>query len=164
MNRVKKRRQTERKTDYLARKKILAGGIGRVVIRKTNSYLIAEYVESKNAQDKIIYGTSSKSLLNYGWPENMKGSLKSLPAGYLTGYLVGKNIKGKQAIFDFGLIRNVPKSRLFAVVKGVIDAGVNAPVDKKSLPAEDRIKGKHMKKEIPFDKIKAAIEAGKGKK
>jgi len=164
MMKVKKRRQIERKTDYVARKKMLSGDMPRIIIRKTNKYIIVEYAESKNAQDKIVFGGSSKSLTKYGWPESMSGSLKSLAAGYLTGYLIGKKIKGKKVIFDFGLIRTVPRSRIFAAAKGVIDAGVNVSVGKDSLPTEVRIKGEHMKNKIPFDKIKAAIDADKGAK
>ena len=67
----------------------------RLVIRKTNRYILAQIVESEIAQDKTIIKVSSKDLLQKGWPEENKGSLKSLPASYLTGFLIGSLAKGK---------------------------------------------------------------------
>jgi len=51
-----KRRRKEHKTDYAKRIKLLKGGSPRVVFRKTNKYIISQYVKSKNAQDKIDEG------------------------------------------------------------------------------------------------------------
>ncbi|GAJ13133.1 unnamed protein product, partial [marine sediment metagenome] len=87
-----KRRRKEYKTDYSKRIKLLKSGAPRVVFRKTNRYLIAQYVISKEAQDKIEFGINSKHLMKYGWPKESKGSLKSISAAYLTGILVGKKI------------------------------------------------------------------------
>ena len=87
-----KRRRKEYKTDYKKRFGLLKSGVPRIVFRKTNKYVSAQYVTSKEAQDKVILGISSKNLIKYGWPEISKGSLKSITASYLTGYLVGKKI------------------------------------------------------------------------
>ena len=83
-----KRRRKEYKTDYKKRFALLKSGLPRIIFRKTNRYLIAQYVKSKEAQDAIVLGIDSKELLKYGWPE--KESIKSSPASYLTGYLFGK--------------------------------------------------------------------------
>ena len=91
-----KRRRQENKTDYGKRIKVLKGGIPRIVFRKTNKYVIIEYVTSKNAQDKVELGTTSKELLLQGWPKDWSGSLKSIPAAYLTGLLFGKKILAKK--------------------------------------------------------------------
>ena len=85
-----KRRRKEFKTDYKKRFALLKSGLPRVIFRKTNKYLIVQYVKSDNAQDKILLGIDSKVLLKYGWPK--EESIKSIPAAYLTGYLFGKKI------------------------------------------------------------------------
>lgn len=146
-----KRRRKENKTDYGIRLKLLKSEAPRIVFRKTNRYIIAEYVESKEAKDKVIFGLTSRVLLKYGWPEDMKGSLKSLPASYLLGFLIGKKIvKEKLAapILDIGMIRNVNKGRVFSFIKGIIDSGIEIKCRKDALPEEDRIKGKKLKRDF----------------
>ena len=106
---MKLKRQNEGKTDYKARIGMLKSRKGRIVFRKTNKYIIGQYVESREAKDNVVAGANSKELLNYGWPESAIGSLKSLPASYLTGFLLGKKLSDKEikeCIFDIGLIRN----------------------------------------------------------
>ena len=85
-------RRREGKTDYGKRIKLLSGGIPRIVFRRTNRYIIAQYVTSKEAKDTIEIGLTSKNLEKYGWPKEMEGSLKSITAAYLTGFLMGKKI------------------------------------------------------------------------
>ena len=70
--RTLKRRRKERKTDYGIRIKLLKGGFPRLVLRKSNRYLIAQYAVSKEARDNIVTGTTSKILLKHGWPEDME--------------------------------------------------------------------------------------------
>jgi len=158
-----KRRIRESKTDYSKRIKLLKGNTPRIVFRKTNKYVIAQYVTSREAQDKVEISVTSKKLMEYGWPENARGSLKSIPAAYLTGFLIGKNIvksKMKDAIIDFGMIRNVHKSRSYAFLKGLIDAGLKIKCEKDLFPDENRIRGKHMKKDFTeaFNQIKSKLE------
>jgi len=161
---VEKRRRREGKTDYHARIILLRSGKPRIVFRKTNRYVLGQYVKSKEAKDEVVVGADSKMLLGKGWPEKLSGSLKSAPACYLTGLLLGKMIlkqeKKAEGIFDLGLLRNSPKSRMYAFLKGVRDAGVEIKVDEKMFPDEDRIKGVHLKNDIPklFNKIQKSIE------
>src|SRR3989344_212547 len=71
------------------------------------------------------------------------GSLKSISAAYLTGFFLGEEglSKGvKEAIFDMGLNRNIHKSRIYAVLKGVIDSGIKVPHNEKALPDVESIK------------------------
>jgi len=153
-----KRRRREGKTDYKARLALLKSRKPRIVVRKTNRYLISQCVESKESRDRVIVGLTSKELIKYGW-ENI-GSLKSLPACYLTGILLGKRIKRKvkgEVILDTGLIRNVRKSRIYALLKGLVDSGVNVKSKEDIFPDEKRIKGEHLKNKIDFEKIKDKI-------
>lgn len=160
MKTIKKRRRIEGKTDYRARLVMLKSGKPRIIFRKTNRYIIGQLVSSKEAQDKILIGLDSRALENYGWPKS--GSIKSLPAAYLTGLLLGKKVIDKErkikAIFDLGLNRNSAKSREYAFLKGVIDAGVEIKCDAKVFPEDSRLAGKHLKKNIDFEKIKTKID------
>jgi large subunit ribosomal protein L18 len=158
-----KRRRKENKTDYGMRIKILKGEKPRLIFRKSNKYLITQYVKSNEAQDKIVFGMTSRSLIKYGWPENMKGSLKSIPAAYLMGLICGKKIKSEKLekpILDLGMTRNVNKNRFFSFIKGLIDSGLDIKCNKETLPEEDRIKGKNLKEDFSanFSKIKTKIE------
>ena len=153
------RRRAEGKTDYQNRMNLLKSGRTRVVFRKTGRYIIGQIIESKEAQDKILISMSSKDLIESGWPEKWAGSLKSMPASYLTGFLLGnKAIKAgqKDMILDLGLNRNVSKSRIYAFVKGLKDSGVSIPCKEEMLPSKERIEGMHMKKDIKsvMDKVK----------
>ncbi len=153
MKTVKKRRK-QNKTDYLGRLKLLKSGKPRVVFRKTNKYIITQYITSKQAQDKIVFGFTSKDLMKNGWTKE-SGSLKSIPASYLTGYLIGKQIikKGlKMPIVDFGMVRVLHKTKTYAFLKGLIDSGVEIKCEK-GFPDEEKIKGK-----VDIEKIKLEID------
>ncbi len=156
-----KRRRREYKTDYGKRFALLKSGTPRIVFRKTNKYLIAQYVISKEAQDKTIIGVNSKDLIKHGWPETAKGSLKSTTASYLIGYLIGKRIlekKLEKPIIDFGMARMLHKSKVYGFIKGLIDSGVEINCKEEAFPDESRIKGEHMKNKIPFEEIKSKIK------
>ncbi len=160
---VSKRRQRESKTDYMKRLNMLKSGNPRLIFRKTNRYIIAQYATSKEAQDKPEIGITSKKLKKYGWPDEFDGSLKSIPAAYLTGFLMGKEItkkKLKAPIADIGMIRTLSKNKVFAFLKGAIDSGVKINCPAEDFPEENRITGKHMKKDFSriFKEIKLKIE------
>lgn len=141
MKKISKRRRREGKTNYHKRLILLKSETPRLVVRKTNKYIIMQVIESNKAQDKVLHTVSTKDLLNLGWPEEKKGSLKSLTASYLGGLLIGKKalINNKEVILDSGLIPSTKGSRVYAVVKGVIDSGLNIPHDDKVLPDEEKI-------------------------
>ncbi len=151
---VQKRRRRENKTDYLARKNMLKSEKPRVVFRKTNKYVIAQYVLSKEAKDAVTIGITSKILLKHGWPEANKGSLKSIPASYLTGYFMGKKIlkdKLETPIIDLGMIRTVYKTKVFAFLKGLKDSGLEISCKEEAFP---EIKG-----EVDIEAIKSKIDS-----
>jgi len=68
---VGKRRRREAKTDYAKRIRLLKSNSPRLVFRKTNKYLIAQYIVSKEAKDEIKLGGNSKELLKFGWPKRI---------------------------------------------------------------------------------------------
>lgn len=157
-----KKRRLRNKTDYLTRLKLLKSEKPRLVFRRTNRSVIAQVVESREAQDKILFGLTSKALLKYGWPENFKNSLKSIPASYLTGYLISKKIQENKIstpIVDFGMYRTIHKTKLFAFLKGVIDGGLNISCPEESFPEEERIQGQNLKEDFTnyFNQVKSKI-------
>jgi large subunit ribosomal protein L18 len=156
-----KKRRREGKTNYKKRLELLKSGSNRFIVRKTNRYLILQIVESNKAQDKVIYSVNTKELLKKGWPENKKNSLKSISAAYLGGLLLGGKAKklDRSIILDCGLIPSTNGSRVYSAVKGLSDGGIEIKFDKKILPDEKRIQGKHMKEDFSeqFIKIKSKI-------
>ena len=159
MPKINKRRKRERKTDYAKRIKLLKIGSSRIVFRKTNRYLIAQHIKSKEAKDTIEFGINSKELLKYGWPEKASGGLKSVTASYLLGILFGKKItdKKKLPIIDTGMARTVHKTRTYAFIKGLIDSGIKISSKEGIFPDESRIRGEHLKNKVPFEQIKSKI-------
>ena len=159
--RTQKRRRKENRTDYLKRLKLLKGETPRLVFRKTNKYIISEYIVSKEAQDSVVMGMDSRKLIEYGWPKTAQGSLKSITASYLTGYLTGKTIlkqKLEEPILDAGMNRVLHKNKIYAFIKGLIDSGIKINCKKEFFPEEERIKGDHLKNKIPFTEIKSKID------
>ena len=160
---TQKKRRKQNKTDYKKRLNLLKNEAPRIVLRKTNKYFIAQYISSEEAKDKVSFGFNSKILLKYGWPEEFKGSLKSIPAAYLLGYLMGEKIlkdKLKQPIVDVGMIRTIHKTKFFGFLKGLIDSGININCKPEAFPEEERIIGKSLKKDFSkkFEEIKSKLK------
>ncbi len=158
---VQKRRRRENKTDYGRRLKLLKSEKPRLVFRRTNKYVTAQYITSDEARDKAIVGISSSELLKYGWDKKAISGLKNITASYLTGYLIGKTIQKKkleQPIIDFGMLQSLHKTRVYAFLKGVIDSGVTISCKEEAFPEESRIKGEHLKNKVDFEKIKSSID------
>jgi len=165
MRTLRKRRQSN-KTDYKRRLRLLKSHGPRIVFRKTNRYITAQYVKSHEAKDIVEESVSSKLLLNYGWPKKSEGSLKSIPASYLLGLLIGKIVlekKKEQPICDTGMIRKTDKNKIFAFLNGLKDSGVKVECDEKLFPEEDRIKGKNLKEDLSkiVEEVKKNIQNGK---
>lgn len=150
---VKYRRKLEGKTDYNLRLSLLKSRKHRLVVRKSLHYMTAQIVDYEPAGDKVIATVNSKALEKLGWSY----SKNSLPAAYLTGLLLGHLTKDnvKTAIVDIGRNVSNKESRLFAVVKGALDAGLEIPTSNEILPREDRVNGSHIvtyAKELSKDK------------
>ena len=137
------RRKKAGKTNYKKRIAYLTSGLPRLVIRKSLKNIIAQIVIYEPKGDKIVVSTSSADLKKNGW--KLSGS--NTPAAYLVGYLIGKKAKDAKvtkAILDLGFYDLIKGSKIYAAVKGAVDAGLDVPHDKKIFPSEDRISGKHI--------------------
>ncbi|HIP25714.1 MAG TPA: 50S ribosomal protein L18 [Archaeoglobus profundus] len=139
------RRRREGKTNYRKRLKLLLSRKPRLVVRITNTRVIAQIIEYHPDGDRVIVGVDSSMLTKYGW----KGDLNNTPAAYLTGILVAKKAleKGiKEAILDIGLHSPTKGGRVFAVLRGAVEAGLQVPHDPEILPDDSRIRGEHIAK------------------
>ncbi len=153
------RRRRESKTDYVKRLALLKSEKPRLVVRKTNNSTIAEVVAYSPKGDVVRAFFSSAGLTKLGW----KGHTGNIPAAYLAGYVCAKKAlkaEVKEAVLDIGLASPVHGSRVFAALKGAIDAGLGIPADKKVFPGDERVSGKHINEETPknFDEMKKIID------
>ena len=159
MNRLPFRRRREGKTDYRKRLALLKSGKPRVVVRKSNKNIRVQFAVYDVTGDKIVTSAIGSELKKYGWGY----SLSNTPAAYLTGLLAGKKAlkKGiKEGVLDIGLYTPRKGARIFAALKGVVDAGIDVPYGEEIVPSEDRIYGKHISEEIAkkVEEIKSKIE------
>jgi len=142
--RVPFRRRRERRTDYRLRRRLVMSGQPRLVARKTLRHMTVQVVEARVRGDETLVSAHSRELVKtYGW----RGGCGNIPAAYLTGLLCGYRAvaKGiKEAILDAGLQSPSRGARVFAALKGVVDAGVAVPHDEGVLPEESRVGGRHV--------------------
>ena len=154
------RRKREGKTNYKKRLNLLLSKKPRLVIRKSLKNIIVQIIEYAPNGDKVIVGANSKELeKKFQW----KSGRSNMPAAYLTGYLLGKKATKKdikEAVLDLGLNESTKGGKFYAVLKGVLDAGIIIPHSEEILPDEKRLNGSHISEEATksFEEIKKKIE------
>jgi len=137
------KRRREGKTDYRARLNLIGLDKSRLVVRITNQHTIAQIINVKVNGDETVVSAHSNELKNMGW----LGSGKNTSAAYLTGFLLGKKaLKAgiTAAVLDIGLKSSTKGAKIFAALKGAVDAGLKVPHGDVILPQEDRIRGEHV--------------------
>ncbi len=137
------RRRREGRTDYKLRRSLLISGRPRAVVRLTNKYVYVQVTEAKPRGDYVRAAASSRDLAKLGW----KGGTGNLSAAYLTGGLAGRRAVAngvKEALLDIGLKSSSKGSKLYAVLKGLVDSGLQVPHSPDNLPPEDRLSGTHV--------------------
>lgn len=136
------RRRRESKTNYRRRKAMILSRLPFLSVFISGKNIFVQILSPRKEGDLSLASAHSRELIKFGW----LGSRKSIPAAYLTGLLTGLKAKGKvdKAILYVGLRKFMPNSRITAVVKGLLDAGISIPIDQNALPSEDRLKGKHI--------------------
>ncbi len=143
---VPRRRRREGKTNYYKRYRMIRSKKVRLVVRKTNKYIIVQLVYPTPVGDYTLVAAHSRELVKYfGW----KGGTKNTPAAYLTGLLAGLRavkLGITEAIPDIGLHRPTRGAKVFAAIKGAIDAGLKVPCSEEVIPSEDRIRGETIAK------------------
>ncbi len=142
--RIAFRRRREGKTNYRRRKAFVISGLPRLVVRRTLKRVIAQVIKAEIIGDKVLVSADSTELARqYDW----LGNRSNLPASYLTGLLCGLKALAsgvKEAVLDIGLQSPTKGAKLFATLKGALDAGIMIPHDENVLPSEKRIHGEHI--------------------
>ena len=142
--RVPFRRRREGKTNYRLRRALVLSRMPRLVVRLTLKHVIIQIIEAEAIGDKVLVSAHSNELKKkYGWLNNCG----NIPSAYLTGLLCGLKAMAngvEKAFLDIGLHAPSKGTRVFAALKGVIDAGVEVPYSEDILPDDDRISGKHI--------------------
>ena len=147
--RVKLKRRRQGRTNYYKRRDMLKSGKLRVVIRKSTKHIAIQFVEAKPDGDITLSGSTSGHLAAFGW--TISGG--NIPAAYLAGYLAGKKalkVGITEGILDLGLQVNAYGGRIYSALKGVVDAGIDVPVDDSIFPKEEIFKGEHIKKKAQW--------------
>ena len=143
--RVQLRRRREGKTDYQARKALVTSRKPRLVTRASNKNVEVQIIIAKPHGDEVLASANSRELIkSYGW----RAPTGNIPAAYLTGLLAGLKAKAagiKEAVLDLGLVSPTKGSRSFAVLSGVVDAGVAVPHSEEKI-VKERVKGDHIAK------------------
>ncbi|AFA38143.1 Ribosomal protein L18 [Pyrobaculum oguniense TE7] len=137
------RRRREGLTNYRKRRKLVISKKPRLVVRKTNKHIIAQIVVAKPIGDVTVAGADTRILAKFGW----RGDENNTSAAYLLGLVVGYKARMRgveEAILDIGLHRPTPGARVFAVLKGALDAGLKIPHGEEVLPSDERIRGEHI--------------------
>ena len=153
------RRLRNEKTNYKKRGTMLMGKRDFITVNITNQNTQVQILKPGIAGDVVIASAHSRYLLENGW----KGSRKSIPAAYLTGYVAGKKallLGAKDAILYTGTKRYT--QRMAAALKGVIDAGLEVPADAETFPSAERINGEHLSVKNEVLQIKSTIDGGVG--
>lgn len=164
---TKYRRRREGKTDYHARRKMVAQDKNkyntpkfRLITRITNTKVICQIAYATIQGDRMLCQATSTELTKYGMPVGHT----NYAACYATGLLVARraldlvgladSIKGVEeangeefyvdeednerkpfkVILDVGLIRTIPGSRVFGILKGAVDGGLHIPHSPKNFP------------------------------
>lgn len=164
---TKYRRRREGKTDYHARRKMVAQDKNkyntpkfRLITRITNSKVICQIAYATIQGDRILCQATSKELEKYGVPCGHT----NYAACYATGLLIARraldlvgladSITGVEectaeeyhveeedsdrrpfkVILDVGLIRTIPGSRVFGILKGAVDGGLHIPHSVRNFP------------------------------
>jgi large subunit ribosomal protein L18 len=139
--RVPYRRRRQKKTDYAARRVLATSEYPRFVVRVSNKTIQVQVMRSEIEGDYELAKASSYELKKkYGWI----ASGKNIPAAYLIGYLAGKKAQEagvELANLDIGLTRITHGNKIFAVVQGAVDAGLEVPVDSDIVPSPEAMNG-----------------------
>lgn len=140
---VPHRRRAEQKTNYRKRVGLLKSGKPRLVVRRSLNNTVCQIVDYQASGDVCRVTANSSELKKLGW----NASTGNIPAAYLTGMLCAKRAvaKGiKEAILDIGLSRSTKGGRIYAALKGAVDAGLSVPHSDTILPDQSRLTGSHI--------------------
>lgn len=156
--RVPFRRRREKKTDYEKRLGLVKGEMPRMIVRKSNRYLLVQFIEFKPDGDRTIFTITGSGLSKlFKWP-----SKRNVWSAYLAGLYAGKEAskKGvKEFVLDIGMQTPSKGSVLFAALQGAVDAGLKTEYDEGKVP-KDKLSNPPEGVKALFDETKKKILGG----
>jgi large subunit ribosomal protein L18 len=160
------RRRREKKTDYEKRLALLKSGKTRLVVRKTNRFVYAQFCDFREVGDVVVASACSSELNEFGFDGKC-----NTPSAYLTGMLAAKRAAAagvSEFILDLGLQSASKGAVVFAALKGAVEAGLKAPFSPDKIPGAERIEGKHLtdavQKQFGDAKSKISVYKNENKK
>lgn len=125
----------------------------RFVVRVTNADIICQIIYAKIQGDIVLAAAYSHELPQFG----VKVGLTNYAAVYCTGLLCARRALAKlgldktefddengrrafKAFLDVGLARTTTGAKIFAAMKGAVDAGLNVPHSEKRFPGFNKEK------------------------
>ncbi|MFH0836290.1 MAG: 50S ribosomal protein L18 [Candidatus Micrarchaeota archaeon] len=134
------RRRRDGKTDYAKRLALLKSGKPRLVVRKSNKFILVQIVDFSFEGDKTIASASSRELKKFAFAGKANAA-----SAFLAGLLAGKRAlaKGvKEVVLDIGLHPPSKGAVVFAAQLGAAEAGLKSPFSQDKMPSEEKLKGK----------------------
>lgn len=132
------RRRRSNITNYAKRLALVKGNSPRMVVRKSSTGILVQFLEFSGKGDKVLSSVRSPALKEYGWASRCNS-----PTAYLCGLLAGK-MAGKKGVKDFnldiGMYTPSKGSLVFAALKGATDSGLKTNYTEEMI-TEDRITG-----------------------
>ncbi|MFH1222352.1 MAG: 50S ribosomal protein L18 [Candidatus Micrarchaeota archaeon] len=148
------RRRREKRTNYAKRLALVKSGVPRMVVRKSNRYILVQFIEFQSEGDRCLVTVDANKLKKAtGW-EARRNSWTA----YLAGLLAGKEAMKKGVtnfVLDVGMQTPSKGAVVFAALKGAVDAGLKNTYDEGMVPSA--------KLANPPEKLKAAFEGAKSK-
>ena len=140
---MKPKRHLQGKTDYRKRLAFVKAKKPRLVVRISSNELSAQIIEYFPGGDKTVVSATTKELAKLGYT----GGRKNIPAAYLLGLLIAKKAKEKKiskVTPDIGFPSPIKGSRIFAVLYGARESGLEQSIDNKIAPDIKRLHGEHI--------------------
>lgn len=152
---AKFRRRRQGRTNFEKRYRLLKSGRPRLVVRKTNARVLAEFVRMGPKGDEVLASATSTDLVKLGFAGRC-----NTPSAYLVGLLAGRRAAKagvKEFVLDIGLHKATKGSLVFATAKGALDAGLQSALDEEMVPSAERISGAHLHGLTGFNEAKNKV-------
>jgi len=149
---VKPKRRRQSKTDYFARRRLVCQDKNkfdsrkyRLVARRTNTKIITQIIYSTMTGDRVMCAADSTELINHNITAYATGLLLARrllkQVGLADMYKANSDLNGEyfnvvediqdkrpfKALLDVGINSTTTGARVFAVMKGACDGGLNVP-------------------------------------
>ncbi len=132
------RRRRKNLTNYAKRLALVKGNVPRLVVRKSSSGVLVQFMNYSAKGDTVLSSVHSRQLTKYGWAPRCNA-----PTAYLCGLLAGK-LAGKKGaaafILDVGMQTPSKGATIFAALRGAQDAKLSTNYTDTMIP-EERLTG-----------------------